>query len=203
MRILFQGDSVTDAGRDREDFADLGFGYPVYAAQVIRSALPERDIEFVNKGISGNRSCDLLDRWQEDCIDLQPDVVSILIGINDTWRRFDSNDPTSAAQFEENYRGLLEDIRKNTSAKIVLVDPFVLPVDRTKDFWRIDLDEKIQVVRRVAKDYADVYLPLDGILASHCLSEPPEHWTDDGVHPNEDGAKLIGKLLAEAILPLI
>ncbi len=203
MRILFQGDSVTDAGRNREVFTDLGFGYPLYAAQAIRCALPEKDIEFVNRGISGNRACDLLTRWQEDCIDLKPDIVSILIGINDTWRRFDSNDPTSTAQYEENYRRLLEDIRKNTSAKIVLVDPFVLPVDRTKAFWRVDLDEKIHAVRDLARDFADAYFPLDGILAAHCLSVPLTHWTEDGVHPNENGAKLIGKLLAEVILPLI
>lgn len=93
MKVLFQGDSITDAGRDRTDPHYLGEGYPKYAAEALRAKFPNETFEFINLGISGDRTVDLLNRWQKDCIDVQPDVVSILIGVNDTWRRYDSNAP--------------------------------------------------------------------------------------------------------------
>ena len=199
MRILFQGDSVTDACRDRSDPHNLGPGYPHFAAEAIRGQFPELELEFINLGISGNRTIDLLERWQEDCIDWQPDVFSLLIGINDMWRRFDgANSPTLAPQFEDNYRRLLEAVRTKTRAKIILLEPFLISVDPVQDTWRFDLDEKIQVIRRLAREYADVYVPLDGLFASHCIEHEPTYWTDDGVHPNENGARLIGQYYAEA-----
>lgn len=202
MRILFQGDSVTDAGRDFSDYHKLGPGYAGYAAEEIRRMFPDQSFEFINLGIGGQRTGDLMARWQTDCVDLQPDLVSILIGINDTWRRFDSDMPTSAAQFESNYRSLLEDIKTKTHAKILMLEPFLLPVWPRTAFWRFDLDEKIQVVRKLAREYADAYLPLDGLLAAH-LEQEPSYWTVDGIHPNEAGAKLIGSLYANAAAALI
>ena len=136
MRVLFQGDSVTDAGRIRENPADLGQGYPQYAAGLLQKRYPEISWEFINRGIGGNRTGDLLARWRTDCIDLQPDLVSILIGINDTWRTFDQNDPTSVERFEENYRRLLEDVQAHTHAKILMLEPFVLRDTLDKDAWR-------------------------------------------------------------------
>lgn len=84
MKILFQGDSITDAGRDRSDIHNLGHGYPLYSAENIKAAFPATDFEFINLGISGNRAENLRDRWTEDAIDINPDVISILIGVNDT-----------------------------------------------------------------------------------------------------------------------
>ena len=92
MKILFQGDSITDAGRDRSDYHDLGEGYPKYAAEAIVSKYPDEDFEFINLGISGNQTADLVDRLQSDFIDIQPDFVSILIGINDTWHRAENRE---------------------------------------------------------------------------------------------------------------
>ncbi len=94
--VVFQGDSITDAGRSIGDSADLGKGYALMAAALLGSKYPERQVTFKNRGISGNRVKDLQGRWRLDCLDLKPDWVSIYIGINDTWRRYDSNDPTSA-----------------------------------------------------------------------------------------------------------
>lgn len=198
MRILFQGDSVTDAGRDRSDPHNLGPGYPFFSAEGVRSQFPELDLEFLNLGISGNRTSDLLARWQEDCIDLQPDVFSILIGINDTWRRFDENKPTLAGEFETNYRRLLEAVRTKTQAKILMLEPFLLSVDPVKETWRFDLDEKIQIIRKLSREYADVYIPLDGLFAAHCVDHEPSYWSDDGVHPNENGARLIAEYYIKA-----
>ncbi len=203
MRVLFQGDSVTDAGRDRENPANLGNGYPRYAAALLRERFPEREWEFLNLGISGNRTGDLLARWKEDCIDIQPDFLSILIGINDTWRAFDSNNPTTVEQFEDNYRRLLEDVKNHTHAKILMMEPFVLRDTPAKDAWRADLDPKIQVVRRLAWEYADGYVPLDGLFAAACMEQGPLYWTADGVHPVEAGAKRIAAAYVEAAARLL
>ena len=166
MRLLFQGDSITDAGRRQTDTPELGCGYPHYVAGLIREQYPDTEWDFINLGISGDRTKDLLSRWQEDCINLQPGILSILIGINDTWRAFDSNDPTTAGQFEANYRKLLEDVRKNTNAKIIIMEPFLLHDAPNKDDWRDDLNRKIDATRRLAREFADVYIPLDGMFAA-------------------------------------
>ena len=206
MRILFQGDSITDAGRDYSDYHELGQGYPKYAAELIRDRFDDPKngtIEFINLGISGNRTRDLRDRWQKDCIDLQPDIVSIMIGINDTWRAFDSNDPTPVGEFEDNYRYLLSEIKAHTNAKILLLEPYVLPDVPAKDAWRADLDPKIQAVRRLAREFADYYIPTDGLFAAACVQQGPSHWSGDGVHPNENGSRFIAAYYAKAVAALI
>ena len=86
LRVLFQGDSITDMGRDRGDIRNMGSGYPLFVASNFRAARPNFDIDFFDLGISGDRVRDLRARWQSDCLDLRPDVLSVLIGINDTWR---------------------------------------------------------------------------------------------------------------------
>ena len=126
--VLFQGDSITDALRDRRDGASLGFGYAAMAAAWFSTLYPQKRVTFLNRGISGNRVKDLLGRWEEDCIALKPDWVSILIGINDCWRRFDSNDPTSVEEYEAGYRRLLTEVKEKTKAGLILCEPFVLPV---------------------------------------------------------------------------
>ena len=206
MRILFQGDSITDAGRDYSDYHELGQGYPKYAAELIRDRFDDPKngtIEFINLGIRGNRTRDLRARWQKDCIDLQPDIVSIMIGINDTWRAFDSNDPTPVEEFEDNYRYLLSEIKAHTNAKILLLEPYVLPDVPAKDAWRADLDPKIQAVRRLAREFADAYIPTDGLFAAACVQQEPSHWSGDGVHPNENGSRFIAAYYAKAVAALI
>lgn len=204
MRILFQGDSVTDCGRNREDLHDLGAGYPQYAAALIRAALPGRELEFINKGISGNRTRDLLARWQAETIDLQPDLVSILIGINDTWRAFDANDPTPAQVYEDNYRRLLIDLKTHTKAKILMLEPFLMhKTPEEKAAFHPDLDMKIQAARRLAREFADAYVPLDGLFAAACVGTEPSHWAGDGIHPTAAGAQFIAEHYAAAALPLL
>ncbi len=203
MRILFQGDSITDAGRSREDLTDLGPGYPRYAAALLRERHPDREWTFINRGVSGNRTGDLLARWQEDCLALKPDLVSILVGINDTWRAFDQNLPTTVEQFEANYRRLLEEVRRGTQAKILMLEPFVLHNTPDKDAWRADLDPKIEAVRRLAREYADGYVPLDGLFAAACVEQGPLHWSADGVHPAQAGARLIADAYVQAVEKLL
>ena len=115
MKILFQGDSITDWGRDRSDPHNLGFGYPGYAAKYIREALPDEDIEFIDLGISGDQTANLVARLQSDFIDIGADVVSILIGINDTWHRADTRQYLDDGIFEQNYRTVLEAVKKTVN----------------------------------------------------------------------------------------
>ena len=201
MRILFQGDSITDAGRDRSDIHNLGFGYPKYAAEEIRNAFPDREFEFIDLGISGNRAENLRDRWTEDAIDIKPDVISILIGINDTWHSAADKNWMPNEYFEECYRGILERIKKETSAKIIILEQFLLPAP-DKEFFHVDLDPKIQITRKLAREFADVFVPLDGLFAAECVREPWTEFSGDGVHPNEKGARLIGKFYLEAFKKL-
>lgn len=192
-RILFQGDSITDAGRLYEDGDNLGLGYPNFAAAWLSALYPERNLTFINRGISGNRIYDLEERWTEDCIALKPDWVSIFIGINDTWRLFDSGVPSPAAQFEACYRRLLDRVRSETGAAIILMDPFVLPWPADRLAWREDLDPRIEVVQRLAAEYGALHVPLDRIFAEAATRRPAAFWAEDGVHPTQPGHALIAQ----------
>ncbi|TFG73396.1 MAG: GDSL family lipase, partial [Anaerolineales bacterium] len=108
--VLFQGDSITNAGRSRDNDADLGHGYAALAAAWFSALYPEKNVKFLNRGISGNRVADLKARWDNDCLDLHPTWVSIMIGINDTWRRFDSDDPTSTENYERDFRFICTEV---------------------------------------------------------------------------------------------
>lgn len=202
MKILFQGDSITDASRDRSDYHNLGNGYPKFAAQLIREAYPDKEFEFINLGISGNRAEDLKARWQTDCIDIQPDIVSILIGVNDTWHFADKDAWMPNEYFESCYRDILTQVKTKTKAKIIMLEQFLLYTPDKASF-RVDLDPKIQITRALARAFADVFVPLDGIFAAASVEKEPTYWAADGVHPTEAGAKLIAKHYLEAIKKII
>jgi acyl-CoA thioesterase I len=195
--ILFTGDSITDCGRKRDVADDLGFGYAAFTAAHLRSRLASPDLKIFNRGIGGNRACDLLGRVENDLLALKPTVVSILIGINDTWRRYDSNKPTTAEAFERDYRLVLEAIKEKLQARIVLLEPFLLhvPVDRYP--WREDLNPKIEVTRKLAVEFGAELLPLDGLFAQAATQAPAAYWANDGVHPTAAGHALIAETWLE------
>ena len=204
MKILFQGDSITDAGRDKRNYHDLGAGYPKFAAENIRADFPETDFEFINFGISGNRTDQLFDRLYPDAIAFDPDIISILIGINDVWHRHGTTQiATTDAQIETNYRAILERLKNETHAKIVILCPFLLD-DEAKESWRGEVDRVIAIVRGLAEEYADVYVPLDLLFEEALKVQPePKFYSADGVHPNDNGRAFIGKHYAEAVRSLI
>ena len=204
LRILFQGDSITDAGRDRRNYFNLGGGYPSFAAPLIREAHPELELEFINLGISGNRTGQLFDRLYPDAIALKPDIVSILIGINDIWHRYNWDMVTTTdEQIELNYRCIFERLKKETDAKIMILAPYLLDCEDKKEV-REDLCRVLPIVRRLAEDYADVYIPLDELFDEALKSQPePKYYSGDGVHPNADGARFIGEHYAKAIEKLL
>ena len=204
LRILFQGDSITDAGRDRRNYFNLGGGYPSFAAPLIREAHPELELEFINLGISGNRTGQLFDRLYPDAIALKPDVISILIGINDIWHRYNWDMVTTTdEQIELNYRCILERLKKETDAKIMILAPYLLDCEDKKEV-REDLCRVLPIVRRLAEDYADVYIPLDELFEEALKTQPePKFYSGDGVHPNANGARFIGEHYAKAIEKLL
>lgn len=202
MKILFQGDSITDAGRNREDYHEMGTGYPKCAAELITEAFPDKNIEFVNLGISGNQTKDLVARLQSDFIDINPDIVSIHIGINDTWHCAATMDWLDNSVFEAQYRKVLSEIKSKTNAKILIIEQFLLPVP-DKAFFRVDLNAKIDITRALAREFADYYIPLDGLFAAACIDSEPTFFSPDGVHPNDNGSKFIAELYLEAVKKLI
>lgn len=204
MKILFQGDSVTDAGRDRSDPHDMGNGYPRYASAMIQDSFPDTEFEFFNLGISGNRTEHLVERLEADFIEIQPDIVSILIGVNDVWHHYAFEYvETTDEQFEANYRKVLDNLKSRTNARILLVQPFLLETaDPAKQELSEELARKKAIVKRLADEYADAYLPLDEILHAE-TEEEPAYYAADGVHPTPDGACCIGEAYLGAIAPLI
>mgnify|MGYP002519706844 CR=1 FL=1 len=179
-------------------------GYPKFAAENIRADFPDTDIEFINFGISGNRTDQLFDRIYPDAIAFDPDIISILIGINDVWHRHGSaNIATTDAQVATNYRAILERLKKETHAKIVMLSPFLLD-DEAKESWRGEVDRVIAIVRELADEFADVYIPLDELFAEALKTQPePRYYSGDAVHPNTNGAMFIGGKYAEAVKALI
>lgn len=193
MKVLFIGDSITDCGRSRNSDRLLGDGYVGITTELLNKEYTDLHLNFINRGISGNRVRDLKARWQEDCIGLAPDIVSILIGINDVWRRYSTNDPTSPDAFAEDYKNLLEAVKSELSAQIIIIEPFVLPFPEDRKQWRDDLDPKIGVTRELAIEFADAYVPMDGIFASASCVREPSFWAGDGVHPSQAGHMLIAR----------
>ena len=205
MKILFFGDSITDASRDRSDYHHLGYGYPKYAAAKLKAKMPATDFEFIDLGISGHKVEDLKNRWQEDCVDIAPDLMSILIGVNDTWHHAGDKSWIPNVVFEADYRYLLEEAKKIPGIKIIMMEPFLLPAE-DKEFFREDLDPKIQIIRKLAREYADAFIPLDGLLAARSITiedKASMSMGGDGVHPSEATADYIGGLWAEAAFELL
>lgn len=199
-RILFQGDSITDCQRNRDLFDDLGRGYVNMTAGFLNARYPELGAECLNRGISGNRTGDLLARWEEDCLLLEPDVLSLLIGINDVWRRYDRDLPTSAETFADNYRQLLRSTRERLpEVRILLLEPFLLPVPEDRRRWREDLDPKLAVVRDLAREFEADLIPLDGLFATASTRQPCAFWAHDGVHPSPAGHGLIAQAWLDAV----
>jgi lysophospholipase L1-like esterase len=201
--VLFQGDSITDCKRDREDPESLGKGYPLLLASLLPIVYTKTEFTFINRGISANRVRDLEARWDEDCIALKPTTLSILIGINDTWRRYrndERRDSTSLEAFEQSYRSILTRARNELGVKLILLEQFLLPVHEELHSWREDLDPKVGVVRRLAKEFGALYIPLDGLFAAECMKKDAQFWAPDGIHPTHAGHGFIADAWMKAIV---
>ena len=192
IKLLFQGDSITAAGRFLPECYGLGYGYVKYAAAKLREMYPQIEFDFENRGIGGNQTKDLVQRLQEDFVDVQPDIISVMIGINDVWHHAEDRSWIPDEVFEEQYRTVLQTVREKTHAKIMMMEPFIVPVE-DKLYFREDLYRKIEIVRKLAREYADVYLPTDGLFAAAFVGDDPLSYTTDGVHPSDKGYQFIAE----------
>ncbi len=190
--VLFYGDSITDVHRDREDFYGLGEGYPAKAAAIYNSLFPEQEVTFLNRGISGDTTAQLLQRYDTDVKALKPDYLSILIGINDTWRRYDSDRLTTTEQFEQNYRQLLSQVRRDLpGCKVLLMEPWLLSSDPSKEMWHGDFDPKQAVVNSLRTE-GDFFLATSDLFdAERKAGVSDADISADGVHPTPFGHGVI------------
>ncbi|MEA4824461.1 MAG: SGNH/GDSL hydrolase family protein [Clostridiaceae bacterium] len=204
MRILFQGDSITDVGRTREDgrTTSLGQGYPLMIAGDLGAAFPGK-YEFYNRGISGDRVVDLYARVKRDCWNLNPDVLSILIGVNDVWHEAaDVHNGVDAERFEKIYRIYIEDtLARFPNLKIMILEPFVLRGTATDAEWSYfgpEVPLRAAAAKRVAKDYGLIFVPLQFMFDEACKNAPASYWLLDGVHPSPFGHRLISNAWIKA-----
>ena len=196
MKIVFYGDSITDAHRDRSVdhyLSSYGFGYPSFVAGELLSKNPEQ-YEIINRGISGNRIVDLYARIKADVWNLQPDVLSILVGVNDVWHEINYDNGVELERFDRIYRMMLDDTLKVLpNVKIILCEPFVLDgaatTEKYEDFLQVKMYAK--AVKQIAEDYNLAFVPLQEILEETAKRTAPEYVLADGVHPAIGGAKLI------------
>jgi lysophospholipase L1-like esterase len=195
--FLFQGDSITDGARGREGDPNhiMGHGFAFSIASRAGAAFPERTLTFYNRGVSGNTVPDLQARWEKDTLSLQPDVLSILVGINDTDRAIRQKNPQATAQFEASYRQLLQATKAQLPhCLLVLCEPFIAPVGRVKESWA-DWQTQVQpvqaVVQRLAGEYGAVWVPLQAVFDKAALRAPAAYWVWDGIHPTVAGHELI------------
>lgn len=192
-RVVFYGDSITAAGRDCAGATDLGFGYVRAIAGTARSGESSAGLELYNRGESGNRTVDLVDRFDRDVRALAPTVLSILVGINDTWRRYDSGDATTTEQFEARYRQILDDASDLPRLRLVMIEPFLIPLGPEQDMWREDLDPKIAVVDALANEYEARLIKADRLFTQAALQDGPRTWVDDGVHLTPAGHEMLAR----------
>ena len=201
--ILFIGDSITDVGRDRTNIADLGQGYPLMIATALKEKYTELELTFSNRGVGGDKLKDMAARWDVDCLSLNPTVVSILIGINDTWHTVGKNQfgsQENLQQFEQQYRTLLTTLVEKSVRQIILMEPFVLPYPTDREMWRSDLDPRIQVVRKLAYEFQADLIPLDGLLNANGIKQGFALLTgEDGVHPTQEGHEIIAEIWLDTI----
>ena len=204
-KILFFGDSITDAGRNRErteDLHGLGVGFVRVIADRLAAGENAKKYKIINRGIGGNRIVDLYARIKSDCWNLQPDVVSILIGVNDVWHEIDHSNGVSIDRFEKVYRMLIEDTQKALpNVKLILCEPFVLKGEATQDTeempnrYRRFLEtlEYAQVVRNLAEEYGIPFVCLQEQFNRGAEINGAEYYLSDGVHPFIGGAALIAE----------
>ncbi len=194
--ILFQGDSITDAGRDYNDDSRRGLGYPQLVTASLGYDNPGEYV-FLNRGISGNRIVDVYARIKKDIINLRPDIMSMLIGVNDVWHEIGHCNGVDTLKFEKLYGMLIEEIKEVLpDCKIMVFEPFVLKGTATEERWDDFLSgvrEKAEASKRVAEKYGLEFIPLQEKFDSLCEKAPESYWLWDGVHPTPFGHEMIAR----------
>ncbi len=195
--VLFQGDSITDCNRSHEvtePNKGLGGGYVAHLAKHLQGAQPGGDLNIFNRGISGNRIVDLYARWRIDGLNLRPDTISILVGVNDLLHGYMHNNGVEADRFEAVYRMLLQYTREQLpDARIVLMEPFLLEAGPVIESWVRKLTPRREVVRRLADEFQTRFVPLQDRFHERAAKDGPKAWLHDGIHPTPEGHALIAR----------
>jgi lysophospholipase L1-like esterase len=204
--ILFQGDSITDAGRSREEAAKpnsqpaLGNGYAWLAAAQLLVDHSDDDLKIFNRGISGNKVFQLAERWDAEALELKPDVLSILIGVNDIWHMLNGAYDGTVEKYESDYKALVKRTKEALpEVKLVICEPFVLRCGAVNDKWFPEFDKYRAAAKRVADDAGAVFVPFHRMFERASKIAPPERWAKDGVHPSADGAALMAHLWRRSV----
>ncbi|MBQ7669778.1 MAG: SGNH/GDSL hydrolase family protein [Clostridia bacterium] len=204
--ILFQGDSITDAQRLREDPDHLGSGYPLLVAAKLGYEYPN-EYKFVNRGISGNKSVDVAARLEEDIINVEPDYMSILVGVNDVWHGIDYDWWATPEDLERSLVEIIsETMAERPGVKIMLLEPYVMKecaTDNTEekpnkwDTFRREVAKRQEITKKIAEDFGVSFVPLQGRFDSAALSRGVKYLSADGVHPTPAGHELIARAWIE------
>ena len=204
--ILFQGDSITDAGRDKNSTTPntppmMGNGYVIQAAGELLFKHAEKNLSIYNRGISGNKVPQLAERWNTDCIDLKPTVLSIMIGVNDYWHTKTANYQGTAKTYEDDYRALLK--RAFTAfpnLKLIIGEPFAVKgIRAVDDSWYPEFDKYREAARKLANEFKAGFIPYQKVFDEAQKRAPGVYWTHDGVHASLAGAKLMAHAWMEAV----
>ncbi len=203
MRILFQGDSITDTLRVREDSADMGKGYPLLVKASLGKSEPGKH-EFINRGISGNRIVDIYARIKADIINLKPDYMSILVGVNDVWHEMNIQNGVDDEKYFKIYCMLIEEIKEALQdIKIAILEPYVLKASATEAKWdkfSTEVAKRAASAKKVAEKYGLIFVPLQAGFDKLCESAHASYWLYDGVHPTPTGHEFIKEEWMKAYL---
>ena len=203
--ILFQGDSITDAGRDKKNqIANqqkaLGAGYAWMAASHLLIKNPQLNLTIHNRGISGNKVHQLANRWDKDCLDLKPDILSIMIGVNDIWHGLNGKYEGTVKTYEDDFLNLMERTRKALpKTQFVICEPFVLRCGAVNEKWFPEFDRYRAAARKVADQNNATFVPFQSMFDEAVQYAPPKHWAGDGVHPSSHGASLMAHFWTESV----
>lgn len=205
--ILFQGDSLTDAGRERErqasnSAASFGGGYALMAAAHVLCEHADSRFRIFNRGNAGNKVFQLAGRWRRDCLELKPAVVSVLIGVNDFWHKLTGRYDGTVAKYEDDYRQLLTLTRDSLpGVRFVIGEPFAVTGSTVVDEkWFPEFDEYRSVARKLATEFGAVFIPYQEIFSRAQAIAPVSYWTVDGVHPSMAGASLMAQAWVRAVM---
>lgn len=190
QKLLFIGDSITDAGRSRS--FPYGDGYVRVCQRWLQAAYPELNLSIINRGVSGDTTQDLLNRWDRDAIQPQPDWLFIKIGINDVWSVFEMiyREGIDLENFERNYRSLIDRTQSHTHAQIILIEPFLVEENQDDNF-RTVLSNYQNIIAKLAEDYSFALVNLQQAFDKGLNNQPSEYWAEDRVHPTPVGHTLI------------
>lgn len=197
VKIVFFGDSITESGRNLLDLEDLGVGYVKIAAGKLRLLYPDTNFKFVNRGVGGERTAELLKRVKKDVVDENPDYVVLEVGINDVWCRFSRGEEVTPETFRANYLSLVDTILA-TGAKLFLIQPYALKMG-DKQRFRPFLSRFNEAIREIAQEKDIALVPVDEIFMGVTQDIDPAQFATDGVHPTHRGCRYIADLLIKEL----